>query len=87
MDELIGRDSINTLPDATLRAFMDHGKAEITIDRGWEEAGKVFPALKEAGVDIDRVTEELEKEGVKIFSDSFFALLKEIAQKRDSFRA
>jgi transaldolase len=87
VDELIGRDSINTLPDATLKAFMDHGKSEITIDRGLEEAGKVLPALKAAGVDIDRVTEDLEKEGVKLFSDSFFALLKEIAQKRDSFRA
>jgi len=87
VDELIGRDSINTLPDATLKTFMDRGKSEITIDRGLEEAGKVFPALKAVGVDIGRVTEDLEKEGVKLFSDSFFALLKEIAQKRDSFRA
>ena len=87
VEELIGRDSINTLPDVTLKAFLDRGKVEMTIDRGLEEAGKVFPALTEVGVDIDRVTEELEKEGVKLFSDSFFALLKEIAQKRDSFRA
>ena len=87
VDELIGPDSINTLPDATLQAYLDHGKSAVTIDQGLEEARRVFPELKEVGVDIDRVTEELEKEGVKLFSDSFFALLQEIAQKRDAFLA
>jgi transaldolase/glucose-6-phosphate isomerase len=84
-DELIGRDSINTLPDATLKAYLDHGKTEITIERDGKEADDLFAGLKSLGVDIGRVTEELEKEGVKLFADSFFALLKEIAQKRDSF--
>lgn len=87
VDELIGPDSINTLPDATLKAYIDHGKTQITIDQGLKEAEKFLGELKSIGVDIDRVTEELEKEGVKLFSDSFFSLLKEIAQKRDSFLA
>ncbi len=85
VDELIGRDSINTLPDSTLKAYLDHGQTRVTMDQGVKEAEGLFPQLKELGIDIDRVTEDLEKEGVKLFSDSFFALLKEIAQKRDVF--
>lgn len=85
VEELIGPDSINTLPEATLKAFLDHGQARVTIQDGLEEAERLFGELKAAGVDIDRVTEDLEKEGVKLFSDSFFALLKEIGQKRDAF--
>lgn len=85
VEELIGPDSINTVPEATLKAFLDHGKTRVTIHEGLEEAERVPAQLKEVGVDLDYVTEELEKEGVKLFSDSFFALLKEIAQKRDSF--
>jgi transaldolase len=87
VDELIGRDSINTLPDATLKAYLDHGQTRVTIDKGVREAEGLMPRLKEVDVDMDRVTEDLEKEGVKLFSDSFFALLKEIAQKRDAFLA
>jgi transaldolase len=87
VDELIGRDSINTLPDSTLKAYLDHGQTRVTIDKGVREAEEIFAQLKELGIDIGRVTEDLEKEGVKLFSDSFFALLKEIAQKRDAFLA
>jgi transaldolase len=85
VQELIGPDSINTMPEATLKAFKDHGRAQITIYGNLEEAERLFPELKEVGVDIDQVTEQLEGEGVKLFSDSFYSLLKEIAQKRDSF--
>ncbi len=87
VDELIGRDSINTLPEATLKAYLDHGQTRLTIDKGVGEAESIFLELKDLGIDIDRVTEDLEREGVKLFSDSFFALLKEIAQKRDAFLA
>jgi transaldolase len=85
VEELIGPDSINTMPEATLNAFKDHGQAQITIHDKLEEAERLFSELKEVGVDIDRVTAQLESEGVKLFSDSFFLLLKEIAEKRDSF--
>ncbi|MGD0626115.1 MAG: transaldolase [Thermodesulfobacteriota bacterium] len=85
VEELIGPDSINTMPEATLNAFKDHGRAQITIHDKLEEAERLFSGLKEVGVDINRVTAQLESEGVKLFSDSFFLLLKEIAEKRDSF--
>ncbi len=84
VQELIGPDSINTLPEATLLAFKDHGRAQSTIGARLEEAERIFKELHAVGVDIHQVTEQLEKEGVKLFADSFFLLLKEIAAKRDS---
>jgi transaldolase len=85
VEELMGPDSINTMPEATLKAFKDHGRMQITIYDNLEEAERLFSELKEVGVDIDQVTEQLEAEGVKLFSDSFYLLLKEIGQKRNSF--
>jgi transaldolase len=85
VEELIAPDSINTLPESTIQAFKEHGHAKITVTDGLKEAEKLFPELKSMGIDIRGVTEQLEKEGVQLFSDSFFALLKEIAKKRDSF--
>jgi transaldolase len=85
VEELIAPDSINTLPETTIKAFKDHGQAKITISNDLENAKKLFPELKSIGIDIREVTDQLEKEGVQLFSDSFFALLKEIAKKRDSF--
>jgi len=85
VEELIGPDSINTMTEATIKAFRDHGQVRITIGDGLEEAERLFQELKSLGIDIHGVTEQLEQEGVELFSDSFFSLLKEIAKKRDSF--
>jgi transaldolase len=85
VEELIAPESINTMPETTVKAFKDHGHAKITISNDLEDAGRLFPELKSIGIDIHEVTEQLEKEGVQLFSDSFFVLLKEIAKKRDSF--
>ena len=85
VEELIGPDSINTLPETTITAFKDHGQAKITVNNDLKEAEKLLPELKAMGLDIREVTDQLEKEGVQLFSDSFFALLKEIAKKRDLF--
>jgi len=84
VQELIGPDSINTLPESTLLAFKDHGRAQITIGDRLQEAERIFRELHAVGVDIHQVTEQLEKEGVKLFADSFSLLLKEIAAKCDS---
>jgi transaldolase len=85
VEELMGPDSINTMPEATLKAFKDHGQAAITVYDKPGEAQKLFSELRGEGVDIDKVSEQLESEGVKLFSDSFRMLLREMAQKRDSF--
>lgn len=85
VEELIAPDSINTMPETTMMAFKDHGQVKITIGDTLEEAERLFPELKSIGIDIGEVTEQLEREGVQLFSDSFFSLLKEIAKKKDSF--
>jgi transaldolase len=85
VEELIAPDSINTLPETTIKAFQDHGEVKVAIHNGLKEAEKLFPELKSMGIDIREVTGQLEKDGVQLFSDSFFALLGEIAKKRDSF--
>ena len=84
VEELIGPDSINTMTEATIKVFRDHGQVRITIGDGFEKAERLFQELKSLGIDIHDVTEQLEREGVELFSDSFFSLLKEIAKKRDS---
>jgi transaldolase/glucose-6-phosphate isomerase len=85
VEELIGPESVNTLPETTIEAFRDHGQAKVTVTGNLEDSEKVFRELGASGIDIDEVTEQLENEGVKSFSDSFFSLLGEIARKRDSF--
>jgi len=87
VQELIGPDSINTMPENTLVAFKDHGRVQITIADQLEEAEKLFAELRSVGVDLEDVTEQLEEEGVTLFSESFSLLLKEIAEKRNSFLA
>lgn len=84
VEEIVGRDMINTMPETTMEAFKDHGNARATIEEGLEEAEAAFRGLEALGIDMDKVTQELEDEGVKLFSDSFFSLLKEIAAKRDA---
>jgi transaldolase len=81
VQELIGSDSINTIPETTLKAFQDHGQAQNTISDRVAEAENLFPELKKIGIDIDLATKQLEEEGVKQFADSFSLLLKEISEK------
>lgn len=83
VEELIAPDTINTMPEATMKAFKDHGKVKIAIDDGLEEAEALFRELKSLGIDMEPVTDQLEREGVKAFSGSYFTLLDEIAKKRD----
>lgn len=81
VEELIGPMTVNTMPEETIRAFQDHGKAALTLEQGVDEAQKLFEQLAEAGVDYDDVTETLEREGVEKFADSFAELLEGIRAK------
>lgn len=87
VEELIGPDIVNTMPESTMMAYKDHGKPRPTLEEDLDGARAVFKELEAVGVDINQVTAELETDGVKLFSDSFFTLLKEIAEKRDAFLA
>jgi transaldolase len=82
VDELIGRETVNTMPEETIRAFQDHGEAALTLEQGLDEAEALFDRLAEVGIDYDDVTRVLEEEGVQKFADSFSELLDGIAEKR-----
>jgi transaldolase len=82
VEELIGAETVNTMPEETIRAFQDHGKVAPTLERGLEEAQRMFEQLAHVGVDYDDVTATLEKEGIQKFTDSFEELLKAIGAKR-----
>ncbi|HJQ29883.1 MAG TPA: transaldolase [Rubrobacter sp.] len=81
VDNLIGPETVNTMPFATLKATMDHAEVRPTLEEGIDEARKLFEELKEAGVDYDDVVELLEAEGVRKFADSYNELMEEIEQK------
>ena len=86
IDELIGPDTVNTIPDATLEAFEDHGTLARTVDQGVDEAQADLDGLAAVGVDLADVTRVLEDEGVASFSKSFDELLGSLATKAESFR-
>jgi transaldolase len=82
VENLIGPDTINTMPEETIEAFQDHGKVAQTIDQRLDEAKRVFEQLAKAGVDYDDVTATLEEEGVQKFADSFDELIDGIRAKK-----
>ncbi len=75
VEELIGADTVNTMPQETIEAFQDHGVAEPRLADGMDEAQAVFEQIAAAGVDYDDVTATLEREGVEKFADSFDELI------------
>jgi transaldolase len=75
VDTLIGPDTVNTMPEATLEAFEARGELARTVDRGVDEAEATWQALADVGVDVDDVGRTLEEEGVAAFSKSFDELL------------
>jgi transaldolase/glucose-6-phosphate isomerase len=84
VDNLIGPDTVNTVPPATLDAFRDHGNTAVTITRGLDESHAQLAELESAGISMDQVTQELEEEGVKSFADAFKILLDVVEVRRKS---
>jgi transaldolase len=88
VEELIGPETVNTMPLETIEAFQEHGDVRgDTVLEGIDEAKKVFEDLKAAGVDYEDVTDTLEAEGVQKFSDSFEELLEGIRSKKNVLAA
>src|SRR3954449_7228907 len=84
VEELIGPDTVDTMPPETIEAFQDHGEVDANaLETDVDGAKKVFEDLREAGIDYDDVIATLEKEGVEKFSDSFKQLLDDVKAKRD----
>jgi len=84
VDELIGPDTVNTLPDATLDAFADHGTLARRVDAGVDVARDVWQSLADVGVDMDDVAAQLEREGVASFAKSFDELITALQSKASS---
>jgi transaldolase len=82
VEELIGRETVNTMPLETVEAFEDHGVVAETLEEGVDEARQLFGDLEAAGVDLDDVWRVLEDEGVQKFTDSFVELLDGVSAKR-----
>jgi transaldolase len=81
VENLIGPHTVDTMPDATVAAFLDHGVVARTIDQGVDEAKAHLEALAEVGVDMCEVAQLLEDEGVASFSKSFDELLQALTDK------
>ena len=81
VDELIGGDTVNTMPRDTLEAFLDHGTVEVTVTEGVDEAREQLERLTELGIDLEALTEDLQNEGVDAFAKSYRGLLSCLSDK------
>jgi transaldolase len=87
VEALIGPDTVDTAPLETLDAYRDHGEPEARLEQGVEEARRVLERLPELGIDIDKVTRQLEDEGVEKFNKPFDKLMETVAQRSERHSA
>lgn len=83
VEALIGPDTVDTVPLETIEAFADHGIAENTLEQGLDEATATLEKIKAAGIDIDKITQQLEDEGIDKFNKPFEKLLKAIEDQKN----
>lgn len=87
VEELIGRQTVNTLPLQTLEAFRDHGRAQAALPGNPAEAQGVMNRLAASGISMDEATRRLEEEGLKLFVDSYDSLMETLEQKKKTLKA
>jgi len=87
VDTLIGPDSVNTMPDETIAAFLDHGTPARTVDSDPDAPGRALDAVAERGVDVADVARTLEDEGVASFTKSFDELIQSLTDKANALTA
>jgi transaldolase len=87
VEELIGPDTVNTIPPDTLEAFRDHGEVGPTLLEDWSGAARQLEELTSLGIDLQLATEDLQREGLDKFAAPFDSLLATLRSKRDSLRA
>jgi transaldolase len=85
VNNLIGPNTVNTLPPKTLEAFLDHGTVASTLETGLEEAYAQLEKLAQLGIDMDEMTRQLLDEGVRKFTESYDGLMEAIAEKQKEF--
>jgi transaldolase len=86
VEELVGPDTVNTMPPATLEAVKNHGRVARSVDtpEALERARKTMSDLADAGIDMNAVTLQLQREGVKLFADSYDQLIQALEARRRS---
>jgi transaldolase / glucose-6-phosphate isomerase len=84
VDELIGKYTVNTVPPQTLQAYKDHGKVGLTIEQDLDRARQEFTQLESLGISMQKVTQELEEEGVQAFSESYNSLIASVQMRREA---
>jgi transaldolase len=84
VEELLGADTVDTMPEETIMAYQDHGEPQARLSSGLEEARRVFDELERAGIYYEDVTDTLEREGVEKFAASFEGLLEALHAKQQS---
>ncbi|WP_371420679.1 bifunctional transaldolase/phosoglucose isomerase [Tardiphaga sp.] len=82
VEELIGKNTVNTVPPATLDAFRDHGEVRDSLEENVEDAKKVLADLARTGISLDAITTHLVEDGVKLFADAADKLYGAVAHKR-----
>jgi transaldolase/transaldolase/glucose-6-phosphate isomerase len=82
VEALIGKETINTIPLATLEAFRDHGKAANILENDMDIAKNMLVRLKENGINIDTITQKLEDEGIEKFNQPYDKILKAIEKQK-----
>ncbi|MEA2831686.1 MAG: transaldolase / glucose-6-phosphate isomerase, partial [Bradyrhizobium sp.] len=82
VEELIGPDTVNTVPPATLEAFRDHGEPRDSLEENIDDASRVLTELEKSGISLDAITADLLKDGVKLFADAADKLYGAVAHKR-----
>jgi len=85
LDELIGNHTVNTVPPATLQAYLDHGKVHAALDEGIDKAHDQIDKIARLGIDLDAITDKLLKDGVDSFVKSFESLMSSIRDKSKEF--
>jgi len=86
VEELIGPDTVNTLPRLTLEGFTEHGRVRRTVDQDLDEARAIMAGLNSAGIDMGAITQQLEDEGVSLFAAAYADVIADIEQKRSRHR-
>jgi transaldolase/glucose-6-phosphate isomerase len=84
VDDLIGKHTVNTMPPQTLQAFREHGNVQLSIENELVQARKDFADLEKIGISMQKVTQELEEEGVQAFSEAYFSLDETVKTRRAS---
>jgi transaldolase len=87
VEELIGPDTVNTMPLKTLESFRDHGRVRLSIEENLSQAQADLAALEDVGIHYDQVTRQLQEEGVQKFIDSFQKLFRCIESKQHVLRS